>query len=134
MTKDRKQILLGATLTTAVAIALGALAVAIIALNKDQADATRLHTIQAQVRTIVANEGSSELQSKLSFADSQLTNLQSKIAGLVTCVPELQAEVAGLSISWKVYGPYSEKEDYFNIVSTSQLSNNCDKPLLGSGE
>jgi hypothetical protein len=134
MDSSRRQTILSTIAIVGIVVALAALAVAIIALNKGQADATRLHTLQAQVRTIVANEGTSELQSKLSFADSQLTTLQDKVAGLVTCVPELQAEVAGLSISWKIYGLYSEKEDYFNIVSTSQLSNNCDKPLLGSSE
>ena len=129
MTKDRKQIILGVVTGLAVLVAVGALAVALIALHKDQ-------TLQVQVKKVDA----AETQSQLSETTSRLGSLQERfekvsknVAGFVNCIPELQTEIGGLSINWHIT-PLNASEDSFNIVSGRQISRDCEDVIFGARE
>lgn len=129
MTRDRKQIVLGIVTGLAVLVAVGALAVALVALHKDQ-------TLQVQVKKVDA----AETQSQLSETTSRLGSLQERfekvsknVAGFVNCIPELQTEIGGLSISWHIT-PLDASEDSFNIVSGRQISRDCEDVIFGARE
>jgi uncharacterized protein HemX len=136
MDSSRRQTLLSTIAIIGVVVALGALAVAIIALKKGQTDTTRIHALQAQVRQVDA----AETQTRLTEATSQLASLQerfgkvsSAVAGFVNCVPELQTEIGGLSINWHIT-PLDASEDSFSIANGRQISRNCEDVLYGSKE
>jgi hypothetical protein len=129
MTKDRKQIILGVVTGLAVLVAVGALAVALIALHKDQ-------TLQVQVKKVDA----AETQSQLSETTSRLGSLQERfekvsknVAGFVNCIPELQTEIGGLSINWKI-SPINASEDSFSIADGRQISRDCEDVIFGARE
>lgn len=120
-----------------IVVALGALAVAIVALRKDQTETARIRTLQTQVRTV----DQSETQNRVSAADQQIASLQEKVgkiagyvAAFVNCIPELQTEIGGLSINWHIV-PLNASEDSFSVVNGQRISKNCESTLYGgSGE
>jgi hypothetical protein len=129
MTRDRKQIILGVVTGLAVLVACGALAVALVALHRDQ-------TLQVQVKKVDA----AETQSQLSETTSRLGSLQERfekvsknVAGFVNCIPELQTEIGGLSINWKI-SPVDASEDSFSIADGRQISRNCEDVIFGARE
>jgi hypothetical protein len=136
MDSSRSQTLLSTISILGVVVALAALAVAIIALQKDQTDTTRIHVLQTQVRQVDA----AETQTHLTEATSQLASLQerfgkvsSAVAGFVNCVPELQTEIGALGINWHI-SPLDGSEDSFSIADSRQISRDCEGVLYGSKE
>lgn len=129
MTKDRKQLALAIVSGLAVLVAVGALAVALVALHKDQ-------TLQVQVKKVDA----AETQAQLAETTSRLGSLQERfekvskyVAAFVNCIPELQTEIGGLRISWNI-SPLNASEDSFNIVNGRQISRNCEDVIFGARE
>jgi hypothetical protein len=129
MTKDRKQILLGLVSGLAVLVAMGALAVGIVALQKTQ-------TLQVQVKKVDAAETQSQLaetSSRLGSLYERFEKVSKYVAGFVNCIPELQTEISGLNISWKII-PLNASEDSFSIVNGRQISRACENVIFGAKE
>lgn len=126
MTKDRKQLVLGIISGLAVLLAVGAVMIAILALNRNQALETDVHkTDTAETQTRLA-----ETTARLGSLQERFEKVSKYVAGFVNCIPELQTEIGGLSISWKV-SPVNASEDSFNIVSGRQISRNCEDIIFG---
>jgi uncharacterized protein HemX len=127
-----------AACTVALGVALGALALAFVALNKGQTDAKRIHALQVQLRAAAptlssASAGVSAEQAKLAAADSQISSLEGKlsrlsgaVSSLTNCIPEMQAEIGGLEIKGETYSAAY-------ISNGTHTSLTCSSVLYGSG-
>src|ERR1700728_64813 len=107
-----------------IVVALAALGIAIVALNKDQTDAARIRTLQAQVRL------TDESETQITGLQEKVSKIGGYVAAFVNCIAELQTEIGGLSISWHV-APLDASEDSFNVVDSRQISKDCESTLYG---
>jgi hypothetical protein len=113
----------------------------IIALQKGGQNLTRIHRLEAQVRTLTAHTGGAQatVTSRLSTAEGKLTALEATMAAsaakqakaegaltkLVSCVPELQSQIGGLEIKGETYAA-----SY--IRDSTNISQECSPILYGT--
>ena len=115
-------------------VAVAAVAVALIALQRSSTLKTELRHAQRQVRALSDNSEVAETSARVAYLSEEWEKVGPKLGALITCVPELQTEVDGLGIEWEIPGTFSEKKPYFAISNDQQISSNCDNALYGTKE
>lgn len=118
-----------------------AVAFGIIGLQKGSQNLTRIHRLEAQVRTLSAHTGGAQatVVSRLTAAEGKLTALEAMTAAstakqakaegtltkLVSCVPELQSQIGGLEIKGETYA-------FSYIRDSTNISQECSPILYGT--
>ena len=81
----------------ALVLAVGAIAVAIVALSRSTHKTTVAHPVSASALAALTKEVG-ELKSELATAKNAAAKQQTTISKLTTCVPELTSQINGLSV------------------------------------
>lgn len=121
-------------------VAVVAIAIAIVALQKGSQNVDKIHRLEHQVHVLAAASGGAtkSVGSRVGTLEQQVSTLEEKgtaavakqaktdaaVRGLVTCVPEIQSQIGSLEI---VLGnpPY--------IKDASNVSKTCSNLLYGTG-
>lgn len=122
-------------------LAIPAIAVAIIALQKSSQNLTRIHSLEHQVHVLAAASGGatksvgsrvqalegsvSTIEEQAKAAAAKQSKTDASMHQLLTCVPELQSQIGSLELS-------RAGETYF-VRSTSNVSKDCTNLLYGTG-
>ena len=138
MQNQRSPAVLTAAAVLFAVIAVAAVGLAIVALNKDSQNKTSIHTLQAQVRALTAHTGgvTASVTSRVTALEGKTKALEGRASGfskadatlssLTNCVPELQSEIGGLEIAGETYS-------VSRISNRTNISKTCEAVLYGTG-
>lgn len=127
MNTTTRSTILGVATGVSALIAVAALAVALVALEKHQADARQIRSLRAQLRSSApalsqASDSITAAEAKLKALESKVGKVTPEVASIESCLPELQSEFNALEIKGETYA-----QSY--ITNSAHTSLACDKVL-----